>query len=234
MARPGRWLLGVLASVAACADDAPTATVRSFRFTAPGAAIEIVPVPTEALRVTWTADSDGAIAVELALVPTRPAGPAIPLGTAAIADGGLTWAVPAAAPRAGLYQLTATLRAEAVELAAVTASTIVILQGVEFRDPVLAFRGTDLDRDLWITATTASILDVEVYLATAATAPRQVLARASIASDLAPIGRVFTFTGQTVDGVAIAAGDHLGFIEARARDGAVTYRRDGLALRWEP
>lgn len=218
------------AVLAGCDDGAPAA-VRSFRFTAPGPAVEVLPVPGEQLALAWQADVDGDVRATLALRPVTPSGPALALGEAAVADGGATWTVPDPPPRGGLYQLAASLRAGDDELAAITAPAIVIVQGVEFRDRALAFTGADPERDLWITAATASVLEVELYLAERADGPRAVLARSTVASDLAPIGRVFRFTGTTVDGAPIPAGEHLAFLEARGR---ATYVRGGLTLTWTP
>ena len=224
-----RALLAIVA-VAGCGGGA--AEVETFQFTMPGAALEIVPVPGEPVAIAWIAAGDPGVAVDLVLRPRTPPGPDLALGTRALADGGLAWSVPDPAPRAGLYQLRATLRDGATVLDEVAAPTVVLLQGAEFRDAALTFTGAGTERDLWITVTTASIVEVEVFLAGPA-GLRRVLARATVASDLAPIGRVYPFTGQTVDGAAIPAGTHDAFLEVRPPAHAA-YLRGGLTVTWTP
>lgn len=225
-----RAALLVIAIAGCGADD--EAAVRSFRFTAPSGAAEIVPVPGRTVAVAWQAEVTGAVQAAIELRPVAPTGAPIALGTVAAEAGAMTWTVPDPAPRGGIYQLAARLVDDGGgALDDVRSTAIVVMQGAEFRDATLAFSGADVDRDLWITVTTASVIDVELFLAADAAAPRQVLARASVASDLAPIGRVFRWSGETVDGAAVPAGDHLAFLEVR---GDATYVRGGLQVRWTP
>jgi hypothetical protein len=219
-------------ALVACTDPDPS--LQTFRFTAPGPAIELVPVPGESLAIAWTAEHDGALDVDLELRPTNPPGDPIGLGLASIDDGAFTWPLPADAPRAGLYQLVAGVRDGERLLDETTSPSIILVQGAEFRDTALTFTGAQTDRDIWIRATLASIIEVEVFLADTSTSPRHVLARFSVASDLAPIGRVIVFNGTTLDGDPIPAGTHHAFIEILARDGTATYLRDGLTVTWTP
>lgn len=219
--------------IAACGDDRGPA-LREFRFTRPGPALELVPVPDEPVVVAWEADGDGALAVDVTLVPVNPPGRPRVVGTARLDEGGVTGAIGLTPPRAGIYQIAATIRDGATVIDERTATSIVLVQGAEFRDAAVTFTGGAGDRDLAVTATTASIIGIELYLAADVAAPRWVIARGSIASDLAPIGRVYTFTGTTIEGAAIPAGTHGAFLEITTRDGAVRYQRGGLSLTWTP
>ncbi|MBP6849456.1 MAG: hypothetical protein KA201_37195, partial [Kofleriaceae bacterium] len=95
-----------LGLLAACADPAPA--IRDLRVTAPSGAVELVPVPGEALAIAWTADVDGEVALALGLVPDRVGDPTIAMGTVPATVGLLTWALPTPAPRAGTYRVHAT------------------------------------------------------------------------------------------------------------------------------
>ena len=68
-----------------------------------------------------------------------------------------------------------------------------------------------------------------------ATAPRFLLVTASIASDLAPIGRSFRWTGVAQDGAALPAGayDVTLRVAPQARPGA-RYDVGGLVVTWTP
>jgi hypothetical protein len=226
-----RALVLAMVGLAACADEGGGATIYDFHFTEPGPAVELLPVPGETMPIAWTVDSSDPVGIRLSLDSVNPPGSGSVVYVGPADAGHATWTMPDPPLRGGIYHLVAQLECCGASLGEFTATTIVVVQGVEFRDPVLSFTGADVDRDLWITATTASVIDVELYLAAAADAPRLVLARTTVASDLAPIGRVFRFTGQTVDGADVPAGDHLGFLEVRGR---ATYVRGGLALHWAP
>lgn len=229
-------VLGLVA-IAACADDHGPPRVDGLRLTAPVGVVELVPVPDEALAITWRADTDGADDVRLALTlePDRPGDPIVPVADVALADGAATWSLPSPPPRAGTFQLAARAYTGALELAATRSAAIVLVQGVEFRDRALAFTAADVERDVWITATLGRPIDVAlVATPTGAAAPRYPLAHASIASDLAPIGRVFTWTGVDEDGTAIPAGSYAVTVDVTPRDRPVGYTAGGLTVTWTP
>ena len=221
---------------AACADPAPTPAIRGLRVTAPSGAVELVPVPGEGLAVAWTAEVDGDVALTLGLVPDRVGDPTIALGTVPATVGRLTWALPTPAPRAGTYRVHATAYGDGRPLVDASASAIVVMQGVEFDATALTFTGADLDRDVDVTATVGRPIDVELAATpVGATAPRYLLVTASIASDLAPIGRSFRWTGVAQDGTALPAGAYdvsIG-VAPQARPGT-RYQVGGLVVTWTP
>ena len=145
------------------------------------------------------------------------------------------WTTRTSAPRAGTFQLVATARAGTEVLAEARSTAIVIVQGVEFRDRELAFAGADVERDVWITATLGQPIDVELTAtARGAAAPTYLLATTTIASDLAPIGRVFRWTGAARDGAALPAGSYDVAVTVRPRIRAGSYQVGGLVVRWAP
>ncbi|MBL8621615.1 MAG: hypothetical protein JNK64_09935 [Myxococcales bacterium] len=221
---------------AACADPAPTPAIRDLRVTAPSGAVELVPVPAEGLAVAWAADVDGDVELALGLVPDRVGDPTIALGTVPATVGRLTWALPTPAPRAGTYRVHATAYGDGRPLIDASASAIVVMQGVEFDATALAFTGADLDRDVDVTATVGRPIDVALAATPAgASAPRYLLVTASIASDLAPIGRSFRWTGVAQDGTALPAGAYDVTIDVapQARPGT-RYQVGGLVVTWTP
>jgi hypothetical protein len=223
-----------LGLLGACADPAPA--IRDLRLTAPSGAVELVPVPAEGLAVAWTADVDGDVALTLGMVPDRVGDPTIAMATVPATVGLLTWALPTPAPRAGTYRVHATAYGDGRPLVDASASAIVVMQGVEFDAAALTFTGADLDRDVDVTATVGRPIDVELAATpTGATAPRYLLVTASIASDLAPIGRSFRWTGVAQDGAALPAGayDVTLRVAPQARPGT-RYDVGGLVVTWTP
>ncbi len=223
-----------LGLLAACADPAPA--IRDLRVTAPSGAVELVPVPGEALAIAWTADVDGEVALAFTLAPDRAGDPVVAVATIDAAAGATTWALPSPAPRAGTYRLRAEATAGGRALATASASAIVVMQGVEFDAAALTFTGADLDRDVDVTATVGRPIGVELAATpVGATAPRFLLVTASIASDLAPIGRSFRWTGVAQDGAALPAGayDVTLRVAPQARPGA-RYDVGGLVVTWTP
>ncbi len=223
-----------LGLLAACADPAPA--IRDLRLTAPTGAVELVPVPAEGLAIAWTAEVDGDVALALTLVPDRVGDPVVAIATVDAAVGATTWTLPTPAPRAGTYRLRAEAAAGGRVLATTAASAIVVMQGVEFDAAALTFTGADLDRDVDVTATVGRPIDVELAATpVGATAPRYLLVAASIASDLAPIGRSFRWTGAAQDGAALPAGayDVALRVAPQARPGT-RYEVGGLVVTWTP
>lgn len=225
--------IACLLALGACAD--PPATVTDLRLTAPVGVAELVPMPGEALTVAWTATATGAATLRLALAPGRPGDPEVALGDVDLALGALTWPLPAPAPRAGTFQIVAVAHAGADVLAERRGSAIVIVQGVEFRDAELTFAAADVERDVWITATLGQPIDVELRATPrGAAAPSYLLATTHIASDLAPIGRVFRWTGAALDDAALPAGSYDVAVTVAPQGRAGTYQAGGLVVHWAP
>jgi hypothetical protein len=63
--------------------------------------------------------------------------------------------------------------------------------------------------------------------------PPQILARGSIASDLAPIGRVYRWPTVDVDGAPVEAGTYAVVLAVTSADGE-RYLVDGLEVAWQP
>ncbi|MEZ4404122.1 MAG: hypothetical protein R3B06_29135 [Kofleriaceae bacterium] len=237
-ARAGVSPLGgaVLALVAGCAGPAP-ATIADLRVTAPTGAAEVVPVADEALAIAWTATVTGAVDLTLALVPDQPSNPAVTLATVDAAAGQLRWLVPRPPPAPGTYRLTATATdaAGGAALATAAASAIVVVQGVVFRAAALTFTGADPERDVWLTVTNGQPIDVALELSPPGQAgPRVTVATATIASDLAPVGRVLRFDGTTVDGAPLAGGSYDAHLVVTPPARPTGYQVDGLTIHWTP
>ena len=204
-------VLAVAALATAACEPAPAPAVRAFRVTAPAAAVELVPTPADFVDVVWTYDADDAehLAVTIQAVPTVGETSASWLASALLANGSARYVVPAVnvwvpplnVVPAGVYQVLATVYADGDVLAESTAPGLLVLQGVEFRDRDLTFTSDVAQRDLWMTTVTATVARATVYLTSAVGGARQVISQATIASDLAPVGRVITFTGRTINDV---------------------------------
>ena len=226
------WMLP-LTLVAACADPDPA--VRGLRLTAPVGTAELVPVPDEALTVAWTAEVDGDPQLALRLVPDA-GGPPLELGSVAARPGALVWRLPAPPPTAGSYRVRAVATGDGRVLATADASAIVVMQGVWFAATALAFTGADVDRDVELTAILGQQIDLELTATpVGAATPRHVLARATLASDLAPIRHAIRWRGVDLDGVALPAGgyDVTATVAPRARPGT-RYQVAGPVVTWTP
>lgn len=241
------YLASVVALVAACDPvSTPGPTVRAFRFTAPATPVELVPIAGDWVDCAWTYDVDYAdqLSVTVQAVPTAGEGGSAWLASVPLASGSALYVVPATTAwvpplnviPAGVYQLVATVYDDGASavLAEATAPGLLVVQGVRFRDAELTFTADVARRDIWMTTVTATVALATVSLTPAAGGTRQVISQATIASDLAPVGRVITFTGHTLDDVAIPAGDYPAVVEIRARGGTVTYERGGLTIHWQP
>lgn len=223
----------VVALLVAACDVAPA--VRTLAVTAPAAPVEVVPVAGEGLSVAWRFDAERAdeIEVTVALAPVAD-GAEVPLSAATLAAGAVLWPVPAAPPEPGVYRALVRATLDGEVLAEAAAPGLVVMQGVRFRDAELTFTSDPTTRDLWLTTVVASESRALLYLAPTIDGPRRVFADAVIASDLAPVGRVVTFTGAAVDGTAIPPGDHQAFVEVRTRGDSLRYQRGGLLVHWRP
>lgn len=218
--------------------------VHAFALTAPAAPVELVPVAGDLLPMAWTYDADQADAIDVVIeaVPTTAGQGSTPLAWAPLTAGAATFVVPPDASGVlplppgiplGVYQVRGHARDGADELASALAPGLVIMQGAAFRAADLRFTGADLERDIWMTTVTATVARAVVSLQATGGA-RYPISDATIASDLAPVGRVITFTGRTIDDQPIPAGDYAVEVEMHARGNTVTYRRGGLTLHWLP
>ncbi|MBP8805489.1 MAG: hypothetical protein KBG48_06805 [Kofleriaceae bacterium] len=228
--------LAALAAVACavapgCA--APPA-VDELRVLSPTAAVEVVPVAGYPLGATWSYAGDPA-EVALTLVPDRAGGATVPLGRTPATAGAATWTVTAPAPRHGTYRLRADAYLTGVAAAAATAwaPAIVLMQGASFRDSTLTFTGADPERDVWVEATVGRPIAIELVARRDGAGPPQILARGSIASDLAPIGRVYRWPTVDVDGAPVEAGTYAVVLAVTSADGE-RYLVDGLEVAWQP
>lgn len=240
--RPRAAAIAVLA-LTACAPE-----VDSFAVVEPAASVELVPAPGETVSVAWTYEADADDARELLVaVEAVPAGAdAGPwLGSAPLFDRRLAFVVPPGpggagatfigpspqTPPAGVYQLVATVEDEHEALAADTAAGLLVVRGAWLRDDSLSFRGSDPDRDIWMTTVTASVARVTLTLWGAET---WTVDEGTIASDLAPVGRVVTFTGLDVDGAPIPAGTYLAQLTISDLDGGRALLVDTAVIDWQP
>lgn len=224
--------------------DEPAVVVRAFTLTAPDLAFELVPVAGELVDVGWTHDADHGERARVSIIaaPTGP-GAAGEIAWGALTDGAARYVVPPGGSGllpvpppipAGVYQLVGRVRADGVQLAESTAPGLLVMQGASFRERELTFTSDVTLRELWMTTVTATLARATVYLTTLAGDGRWVVSAATIASDLAPVGRVVTFTGRTIDDVAIPAGDYRARVEMSARGGTVTYTQGDLVVHWQP
>lgn len=233
-------LVVAAAPLVACA--APE--VHAFALVAPAAPVELVPVAGDALAMTWTYDADQADAIDVVIeaASTTAGQGSTPLAWAPLTAGAATFVVPPDASGVlplppglplGVYQVRGHARDGAAELATALAPGLLIMQGATFRAADLRFTGADLERDIWMTTVTATVARAVVSLQATGGA-RYLVSDAVIASDLAPVGRVITFTGRTIDDQPIPAGDYAVEVEMHARGDTVSYRRGGLTLHWQP
>lgn len=242
---PCRLALTVLLAIPLAACE-PAPELRAFDVTAPEAPVELLPIAGESLQITWTFDADDAdeVVVAVTAVPTTATGAEQWLGAAGLERRELRYVQPPGAlfvpplpPQIapGVYQLVANALDDNNDvLAASTAPGLLVMQGVTFRATELTFTADVDRRDLWMTTVTASTARATVVLIGAGGGPRWVISEGVIASDLAPVGRVVTFTGRTVDDVAIPAGDYTAMAELSARGGTVTYPQPGPLIHWRP
>ena len=238
--------LAALGPLGGCAlPDDPAPTLDDLRFTEPADAVELVPVPGNTLRFAWSNDEADAADLQISIGAVPTAGDPVSywLAQGAYPDGAASyqvvapplWVIPVAAPPpAGVYRLHATAWYGGDVVADAWATGLLVVQGASFRERELTFTADESDRDIWLTTVTATVARAVVFLADTPDGPRQVLSDATIASDLAPVGRVITFTGRTIDDVAIPAGTYQAFIEVRAHDGAQRYVMGGLTIHWQP
>jgi hypothetical protein len=140
-------------------------------------------------------------------------------------------------PPADVYRLRAAVSrgdgdGDGAVLATGEAPGLLIVQGARFREPELTFTADVASRDIWMTTVTATTIRAQLVLRGAG--DDLVISDGTIASDLAPVGRVVTFTGRTVDDRPVPAGDYQAVLVMHARADTVTYEQAGLVIHWQP
>jgi hypothetical protein len=199
----------------------------SFRFTQPepGGVVEVYRNGVQPFEVAWETDADEWTAFHTQLI-LRLDGVSPVDAThsryASIGAGAASWSL---SGRPGTFRLSAELRDENDwTLGTVEHSAIVIAQGIELRDAELTFTAATTERDIWVQTSTASVMVVDlVAMWDGAPTVRHPLGRATVASDLAPVGRVFAWDetlpagGYTIAGDISAAGDTLRYSDGYAR-----------------
>lgn len=221
-------LAAVVVATPACGE---AARVDEVRVTAPADLVELVPVPGDELTLAWTVRGAGPLTVAATLVPDRVGGPSIAVGRWDADVGGAIWRVPDPPPQHGTYRIRVEVAADGAILATAEAQAIVVMQGAHFRDSALTFSAADAERDLWIEATVGRPVTVELRADAGADARR--LFRGTIASDLAPVGRVLRWPAVDLDGAALPAATYAVWLDLTAADGE-RYRVDGLTVTWTP
>ena len=227
-------------ALAACADDggAPPAPLADFVLTAPDGFAELVPTTTTTLA--WEVTASPALGLQLDALTG--AEPPVLIGRRALAAGTLAWdgRDPAGGPaRPGNYRIRATALGPddgTVDTAEGDNAHLVVVQGVRFAAAMLAFTGAQPARDLVLTSTTRSTMELTLLLDpdVANAGDELPLLTATIPGELVPTGRSYPFTGRTADGQAIAAGAYVLAASIKARAGTITYRTDGPTLTWAP
>jgi hypothetical protein len=181
--------LSSLALVGAC-----DANRLDFRITEPGLLSE---APRNSLGVqlplAWEADAAPGLEVAFRLEGVSPAGARRESERFLVADGQASWFRDLAPDPIGLYTLHADVYDGAERLDTFDGGQQVMLPGVIFREAGHDFAGSTQDKDVWLIA--ASLAQMTVSIRVYDVADRQVasLGDTVIASDLAPIGRVFAW-----------------------------------------
>lgn len=233
-------ITGLALGLAACAGDggAPPTPLADFVLTAPDGFVELV--PTTSATLAWEVTASPALALQLDALTG--AEPPVLIDRRALAAGTLAWdgRDPAGvAARPGNYQIRATALGPddgTVDTADGDNAHLVVVQGVRFRDATLAFTGAAPARDMVLTATTRSTLELTLLLDPdlAIAGDELPLLTATVPGELVPTARSYPFTGRTAGGHAIAAGAYVLAASIRARAGTITYRTDGPTLTWAP
>jgi hypothetical protein len=222
-------VLALAVVVAACDGGGDVVDVPAFRFTQPEGIGEIYPDGVARFDVAWETDAtaDRGLEIELRLEGTNPVGATYAGPRAALVDGHALWGL--GAGPSGTFQLVGDILDGDDTLATFTSPAIIIVQGAKLRDAELTLPDANGERDLWVTVSTASVLVLElVAVPDANPTARTSLGRISVASDLAPIGRVFAWDA------ALAAGDYTVVAEVSANDDAVRYTDGMSVVHWNP
>jgi len=195
------FVVAVLALAPGCDGGEP---LRDFTITEPGLLGDAARTSMgTSLAVAWDADADADLDVVLRLE-------------------GVTWAIEPG--RIGLYRLHADVL-DGDALQGSFAGGQVMLPGVEFRDATLDFAGSSSERDVWITVAGLTPLDVTIEVSSGSGVVGT-LGQAIVATDLAPIGRVFAWDAQ------LPAGSYT--LRARIEREGVTFVDGATQVTWRP
>lgn len=188
MATVKALVIAMVALAGACDDQR-----LDFRFTEPGALSEANRTSLGVqLAIAWQADAAPGLEVAFRLEGVSPAGARRESERFLVDDGVAAWFRGLSADPIGLYKLHADLHDGAEQLATFDGGQV-MLPGVAFRDAGLDFAGSSPDRDVWLTAASLEQMVVDIRVYDVAGRLIDSLGQAVIASDLAPIGRVFAW-----------------------------------------
>lgn len=185
-------------------------------------------------ETAWTAraDADGLVAA-IDLVDTTLNLPPMPMGSFPLVDGSLVWSPWEVEP--GFYRFRATILdgndPGAPDLGRISSPAIDVVQGVRFPDVPATLTAP---ADLVLTISNASTIDLEVTATIPSNPPvRHVLARLSVASDLAPIARIVSCCARDADGMNIPPNRYRLLAEVTTEDGT-RYVDAGPTVDWQP
>jgi hypothetical protein len=230
-------LLGLTIALAACEEPEGCPEVASsFALTAPGGATELV--PGASVRLTWTPIEGTSAVVAFVLVEGDAR---IPTGTVPVSagmhdvsttDGG--------APIApGVYRIQGVFGGCALSEPAYDAGALrlVFAQGVTFADTSLTITGAQTPRDVAITTVSLSSFELELLVDPTpggAAGDELVFAAGTVPGELVAMNRRYAFTGMTMQGQAIPAGQYRIVARVHARSDTVVYDVPGPELTWQP
>ena len=224
-----------------CGDDGgdgvTAGPLDDFVVLAPSGFSELVPTTT--VDVTWAVTA--ALAYGLELQAVAGATP-IMIDRRALAPGTLSWNGRDRAGRPappGNYQVRAIALGPddgEVDTAEGDNAHLIVVQGVSFRDTTLAFTGAPAPRDIVLTTTARSVMELTLVLdPDVATAGDELpLLTATIPGEFASFARSYPFTGRTAADQPIAAGTYVVAAQLRAVAADIAYRVDGPTLTWTP
>lgn len=229
----GSLVLGSLAAVAGCSDDAPCPSAAGFALTAPDGFAQLT--PGGSVTIAWTSDGDpGATVALTATASDGVANAALP--PALLGAGSLAWdgtdPTGALVPPAN-YRLSGSVAAVGA-CGGVTIAPddlhLIVVQGVRLPAAALAFTGSQATRPVPVTTVTRAVVPLALAVDPDPTTAGDELefAAASIPGEFTPVARSYPFTGMTTGGAAIPAGTYT----LIATFGG--HRTDGPQLTWQP
>ncbi|MEZ4401082.1 MAG: hypothetical protein R3B06_13745 [Kofleriaceae bacterium] len=208
------WLFGSIATVAGCgADDVVCPSAVGFTLTAPAGFVEVI--DGAPVTVAWRATGDAGATVRLTATATDLPLTA-PLPVANLGDGMVTWdgrdATGARVPPAN-YQLGGEVAAVggcAGTTIAPDALHLIVVRGVRLPTGALTFTGGTPAPLITVTTVTRASVALALTLDPDPTVAGDELTivEATVPGEFTPVARMYPFTGTTVDGAAIPAGDY--------------------------
>ena len=236
------FAMAVLA-LASCADpdddgDPAALPLAQYELLAPDGFEELI--PTKTVEVAWAVEPGPRILRMEAIEGDRAP---VTIYDGAVQAAALQWdgrdvdTGAAAAP--GNYQVRARVvneRGGEYDSRLGDNAHLIVIQGVTFRDATLAFTGAQATRDVVLTTTARSVMELTLALdPDVATAGDELpLLTATIPGEFASFARSYPFTGRTAADQPIAAGTYVVAAQLRAVAAGVAYRVDGPTLTWTP